>query len=320
MINLVYIAGSGRSGSTLLERMLSQIDEFVTVGELRHLWRADYEADLCGCGQTFKTCPFWQPILSNVFADKGGVDFESILTLRNQVDRIRYLPYMITLRQPAIYRKRYELYISIIQSIYQQLETKHKNAFIVDSSKDISTLYLLARLPSIKLHVVHMVRDSRAVAYSRQRKRVNPQFVKQVKYLATYSPTYAAWDWLYRNTFVEWGRSLYHCYHALRYEDLVNDPVTTMGKLCTTLEINEPDFQFISASHVDLSKPAHTVSGNPMRFESGPTMLKLDLAWEQKMKKEDKWIVTGLTWPLLIRYRYALSTKSVSLYTAGIIR
>ena len=48
---VVYIAGSGRSGSTLLERALGEIPGFVNVGELIDLYRrvADH-GELCGCG------------------------------------------------------------------------------------------------------------------------------------------------------------------------------------------------------------------------------------------------------------------------------
>ena len=36
---ILFIAGIGRSGSTLLSRMLAQIDGFQAVGELHHLWQ-----------------------------------------------------------------------------------------------------------------------------------------------------------------------------------------------------------------------------------------------------------------------------------------
>lgn len=307
MIEVLYISGSGRSGTTLLERMLGQLTGFITVGELRHLWRGDFEIDLCGCGVPFSNCPFWQPIMDKIFADSESIDFKSILMLRNQVDRVRYIPYILMPQRPLQYQQRYERYTDIIQRIYGQIQDRFEQPLIVDSSKDVSTLYLLAKMPHVRLHVVHMIRDSRGVAYSRQRKRKNPQFVNQVQYLAIYSPARSAWDWLYQNLLIESGRSLFDTYQLIRYEDLVVDPVASIKRLCAGIGINDVDLRFIQSSIVDLSQPTHTASGNPMRFQTGPIKLKLDSVWQQNLKKSDRWIVTFITWPLLKRYRYILA-------------
>src|SRR5262252_9835277 len=60
---VLYIAGSGRSGSTLLERALGEIPGFVNVGELIDLYRRVAEhGERCGCGQEFARCPFWSRV------------------------------------------------------------------------------------------------------------------------------------------------------------------------------------------------------------------------------------------------------------------
>jgi hypothetical protein len=304
MIDVVYIAGSGRSGSTLLERMLGQTEAFVAVGELRHLWRADYKMDLCGCGIPFQNCPFWQPILTDVFAGSANIDFATMLTLRNQVDRMRYLPYMLLPWKTAVYRQRHAQYTGIIQQIYRQVQTRTGKPFIVDSSKDISTLYLLATMPSIRLHVIHLVRDSRAVAYSWQRKRVNPQVTQQTRLMPTYSPAYAAFDWLYRNLFVTWGKSLYDSYSFVRYEDLVREPLIFLRAFNEKLGLHCADWPFIRNVEVDLTGVAHTASGNPMRFQQETLTLREDDVWRRKMQSGPQRLVTGMTWPWLRRYHY----------------
>ncbi|MCZ7671658.1 MAG: sulfotransferase [Chloroflexi bacterium] len=63
-IPVLFIAGAGRSGSTLLERMLGQTADLSPIGELRHLGRQDFELDLCGCGQRFQECPFWAAVFA----------------------------------------------------------------------------------------------------------------------------------------------------------------------------------------------------------------------------------------------------------------
>ncbi len=50
-IPLLYIGGVGRSGSTLVERVLNEAPEVHAMGETHHLWERGITADqLCGCG------------------------------------------------------------------------------------------------------------------------------------------------------------------------------------------------------------------------------------------------------------------------------
>ena len=63
MIPVVYIGGCQRSGSTLLDRMLSQVPEHLSAGEVVHLWiRGLGGNELCGCGAVFLDCPFWTEV------------------------------------------------------------------------------------------------------------------------------------------------------------------------------------------------------------------------------------------------------------------
>jgi hypothetical protein len=64
-VKVLYIAGSGRSGSTILDNTLGQIDGFFSVGELRYIWeRGLIEDRLCGCGERVHQCPFWAAALT----------------------------------------------------------------------------------------------------------------------------------------------------------------------------------------------------------------------------------------------------------------
>jgi hypothetical protein len=38
-VTVLYVAGTGRSGSTLLARVLGEADGFVAAGELRYVWQ-----------------------------------------------------------------------------------------------------------------------------------------------------------------------------------------------------------------------------------------------------------------------------------------
>ena len=72
---MVYIAGSGRSGSTILDNILGQIGGWASAGELRFLWERGVLGDrLCGCGERFSVCPFWTQVLRSVSASGVAPD------------------------------------------------------------------------------------------------------------------------------------------------------------------------------------------------------------------------------------------------------
>src|SRR5438270_2363933 len=60
---LVYIASSGRSGSTVLELLLGAHSACWTLGEFHVLpWLLRTNVKPCGCGSPVAQCPFWQSI------------------------------------------------------------------------------------------------------------------------------------------------------------------------------------------------------------------------------------------------------------------
>ena len=90
---MVYLAGLGRSGSTLLERLLGEMPGACPAGEVVHMWlRGVRDDERCGCGQPFGSCPFWQQVGQAAFGGWDRVDVDRVTRLRAQVDRTRFLP------------------------------------------------------------------------------------------------------------------------------------------------------------------------------------------------------------------------------------
>ncbi len=307
-IKVLFITGSGRSGSTLLERMLGQIDAFVSVGEIRHFWRQDYKAELCGCGRLFRECPFWTAVFTEAFGSRK-INFPEILALRQKVDRIRYIPAMLSPWQTQSYKKDKKNYTDILIALYQAIKKVSGKEIIIDSSKDVSSYYLLSTLPEIDLHVIHLVRDSRAVAYSWQRKKVQPHVVNETSFMPVFSPRHSAWEWFYRNILAEAGKVRAQTYFRLRYKDIICEPTGSIKLVCKSLQLDTISLNFINENHVTLQQENHTVSGNPVRFQKGEIQLKLDNEWQEAMSKRDKQIVTAITWPFLLQYGFPVRKK-----------
>jgi len=305
MIDVLYIAGAGRSGSTLLERLLGEIAGTVPVGELRHLWTEDPTVARCGCGRRIVECDFWSEVLQRAGIASDAVSFQEMLALQRQVDRIRYLPPMLAhpLASHA-YSQRRESYSQTLRRLYGAALAVGGGRVIVDSSKDISMLYLLTQMSDVRLRLLHLVRDSRAVAYSLTKVTVRPHVPDQVTYMNRYSPAWSAADWLYRNTLSEAARGRADGYMRWRYEDLVADPRGSLRRVADFMGLTNADLSFLETEEIVLTQPSHTVAGNPMKFQSGGLRLRRDDAWREALPPASRALVTALTWPLLRRYGY----------------
>src|SRR5688500_6785417 len=65
---VLLLGGAGRSGATVLERVLGELPGACSAGELVHLWqRGVLDDETCGCGESFGRCPFWVEVGARAF-------------------------------------------------------------------------------------------------------------------------------------------------------------------------------------------------------------------------------------------------------------
>src|SRR5262245_27937716 len=111
-VKVLYIGGYSRSGSTILLRLLGQMDNFAAVGELWDIWRRSFtENQLCGCGQPFRECEFWRAVVQQAFGGFEHVDPQAMQALRHSVQSNHHLPFLaLPFLQPPAYRERLSRY------------------------------------------------------------------------------------------------------------------------------------------------------------------------------------------------------------------
>ena len=163
---VLYIAGVGRSGSTLLDTLLGQLDGFVSVGELRNLWlRGLTDGWPCGCGAPVRECPFWSAVLEAAFGSAGSVSVEAMRELQAHTVRTRHLPalWWSTAHGPSDSVKRYG---EVLSRLYHGIAEVSGARVVVDSSKHPSDALVASTLKGLELYVLHLVRDPRGVAFS----------------------------------------------------------------------------------------------------------------------------------------------------------
>lgn len=297
---VIFIGGYGRSGSTLLSQLLGRHAEVFPTGELRHIWRRGFGDDqLCGCGERFRTCEFWRAVRSKVDESLESGWAATAAALQDSVDRARFVPLLInpSLRTPS-FRSRLGEYLTVVESIYSAIATVSGCRVIVDSSKDPSHGFLLSTSRRLELKVLHLVRDSRAVAYSWKRRKPRPEVHDPGAEMPRLSPVRSALEWNFYNLMAELLGSRAD-YVRVRYEELAERPRAVLGDLCRRFGL-DPVPRLEGSSFVAGS--SHSVSGNPVRFETGRVTITKDVEWENRMTRRDHLTATVLTWPLLRRY------------------
>src|SRR5205807_1257568 len=101
------------------------------------------ENHLCGCGQPFRSCPYWRDVFDRAFGGFEALDANRLLELSSQVDRVRYIP---LLAAPALrsstFRRRLTDWSATLGRLYGAMAEVARADVLVDSSKDPSYAFL----------------------------------------------------------------------------------------------------------------------------------------------------------------------------------
>jgi Sulfotransferase family len=313
-IRVLYIGGWGRSGSTLLDLILGQAPGVFSAGEVREIWqRGLVENRPCGCERPFRECPFWQAVGEAAFGGWDRIPLPEILRLRYSLDRPWSFPALPLSRVMNSIGTRIQAYTGTLQRLYAAIAEVSGATVIVDSSNLPSHAFLLRAMPGIDLRVIHLVRDSRAVAFSWRKHVEKARSGGPPAALPRYDPGSSSLRWLYYNGLTQTLRQLQVPYTFVRYEDLMDAPRVQAGRLLrhAGLTGNAAEPSYIVGQRVRL-EGNHTAEGNPMRFVTGELELRADQAWRRQMPSRDRRVVTALTLPLLSAYGYPLNGQTTS--------
>lgn len=307
-LQVVYIVGCGRSGSTLLERMLGAIPGFTNGGELIGLFpRVALEDQRCGCGQPFSVCPFWKSVGKRAYGgwDKDAV--QRVAKLQRSVIRQRYVPFLVEPRTaPRTFRELLREYIAAYRDLYTSIAEVSGAGVLVDASKSPAQLLAMRSIRGIDVRVLHLVRDSRGVAHSWNKSGINlPHVHDRQRIMRTHAPRRTAVIWSTFQMEAALLRAMSRESSRIRYEDLVANPRRTLEQALASIGLPvQPDcLEHVDESGVTLGS-SHGIAGSRSRFTNGRIELQLDDDWRLRLSPASRRVVTALTLPQLIMYGY----------------
>jgi hypothetical protein len=303
-ISVLYIGSCSRSGSTLLDRMLGQVEGCFSVGELSRIWDRGFQKNqLCGCGKPFRECEFWNEAAREAYGGMEALDVAEVLAVKRRVESVRSLPGLYFSGGSAGFRSRFRRYSEVLYRLYHGIQKASGCRVIIDSSKEPSHGYVLNAVSGLDLHVVHLVRDSRAVAFSWRRQKRRPEIHWKEEDMERFGLAWTSMKWNIVNLSVDLLKRRTSSHGMLNYETLSSSPNETLAGILRRLGWGEEEIAATLGKGLVFGVN-HTVSGNPMRFEKGELRIRTDEEWKSKMTHLRKFLVTALTFPLLWKYGY----------------
>lgn len=311
-VRVIYIIGAGRSGSTLLDTVLANHPDVVGVGELVNLHSAGWTSnEVCACGKLGTECSFWTRVREAWQRRVPEATVEGYIALQKRIEFYSGLGLMQIarmLRQRFSPTAEFQAYLRQTEALYLAIAEVSGKSVVVDSSKHPLRGALLAHLKAIDLRLVHLVRDARAVTWSRKKaldadKKSGVQLAIRPR-PAWYSVAY----WAFVNVL-----SLIICLVRrkqsvrMRYEDFVAEPqaqLERIGRVCG-LDYSATAQALLAGESL---KVEHPIAGNRMRMK-GSVTLKPDWEWRERLPARDRavcWLCAG--W-LLLAFGYGRRDK-----------
>lgn len=296
-LTVLCVTGWCRNGSTIIGNVLNEVPGFCHVGELHFLWKNATGRgvnDRCGCGEPLTGCPLWSEVLAAGVPAGTTLDAHADTVIRRQRSRVRTRhTWRVLDRGP--HDTEIRAHAALMARTYQAVADRTGARVIVDTTKIPGEAALLPHLTGLRTYYVHLVRDPRAVAHSWRAP-------KDYVYAMSAARSTAYWHGFNlasaaitrRNP----DRSLF-----LRYEEFTADPAGTVDALLRLVGTDPADNP-VRGRTVRL-RTNHTVTGNPDRFRTGPTVIRdTDDGWRRTLSRRDRLAATVLAWPLFSRYGY----------------
>ncbi len=287
--------GSGRSGSTLLGIILGNHPDVFNSGEINNVKGFTENRFSCSCGQEIDSCTYWPRVIKKWGMLNTGEKPDQTMNKTHKIENFKSpMAWLRILTSYFIKSSYFQDYINSQYNFYRAIGEESGKSIIVDISKNPLRAYVLNKHPKIDVKIIHLVRDGRGVAWSRN-KYVNPNVVQK-------SIRRTAFFWSIVNKQGDFVRRKVKNSCLILYENLVKNPEVTLREIADAVEI-EAD-PLIDGLQSNLAQEeTHIMAGNKLRREKS-IKLKLDEEWRQKLDSKKQKTFVRLAGRGLRKYGY----------------
>lgn len=325
---VIFIVGTGRSGSTILDLFLGQHPMIQSAGELCNVAKSGWiGGEFCSCGDRVSACRFWNDVRKR-WEELTGTTPEEYERLRTLVEQRRSTLWKLLrddrLENLVLSEKGPGEFLAYAQwtvALYRAITEVNGKKIIVDSSKNPARGLALAmmdqRMDLIDLDLIQLVRDVRGFAWSQRKSFRRDERAGVARDLAPRPVWKSALVWLFINSISEKVLARHEPSRTLllRYEDFAGDTLQEALKIASFLNISPEPWLDVLAAKRPLEN-SHVVAGNRVRMQRQIT-IRPDTEWQSRLTGFEKalcWFLAG--WKAH-RYGYAWRSPIETLDASG---
>ncbi len=306
-IRVAFIVGAGRSGSTVMDIVLGNHPDVASVGELCNLHRSGWtNNEYCACGDRGQQCNFWSDVFREWTAQSSAAEVSRYLDLQEKFENFRHFGRSRWLRlgRERIWQSQeFQDFTAQTGQLYKAIAAVSGKRIIVDSSKNPLRAAILSRVPEVDLRLIHLVRDGRAVAWSRQKAFEKDEKGGVASGIRSRPIWYSVTWWTIVNMISGLVRRTQSDKSLLvRYEDFVADPRTSLDQIGDLVGV---DLGSVTQGLLDgdAMQVSHAIAGNRVRM-TGSVKLKADLEWQRMLPTRERRICWAIAGWMLYSYQY----------------
>jgi len=309
---VLFIGGEGRSGSTVLERLLAVHPRTAAVGEAKYLFdRGVGQRELCGCGQPVPECPLWSEVGKQLVGGWESRKGRELVRFFAKVNKPSRLPVTVMGRGAMVRRAR-----DVLADLYPLIAELTGSSVIIDSSKHPSWAHLLTGTETVDLRVVHLVRHPSGVVQSWSRPLERPQAASGTgeQMMPAHSSVEVVIRWNTFNRLFERLARRSVPTILVRYEDYVEALEDTVRACLGLVGLAYDSMPLAMTS-------GHGIAGNPSRFARDDTQISVDDRWVTELGGAKHALVSAATRRRRRTYGYrfnrSLPTRPILRHAAG---
>lgn len=277
---LLYVMGTARSGSTILEILLATGAHCVGTGELASIVRDGFLANkTCSCGNPFDKCGFWSKVRARL-----SLSDEQIKEWAALQKRIDWHTGFIAQVLRLVPRHELNRYLQFNSNLLSAIRETSGADVIIDSSKFAGRALALSRLSDFELCVICLTRSPEGLMSSFRKPNRDEQRPKAPWAVFVY---YAAVIVLLRVASILLRKRILF----LRYEDLVGDGRSSLERIGQTfgVDLSAPIERIRTNDDFEVG---HIVTGNRLRKEGRVRFMAAGGA--KRVSTEKHWLQVGL--------------------------
>ncbi|MDT0607821.1 sulfotransferase [Croceitalea rosinachiae] len=276
---IIYIMSNQRSGSTLIENVLSKSSQIVSLGEAAllsgHIHKTGPGSNWdwnCSCGESLLECDFWNKIYRKLeISDPREITNTRIDNPKGE--------------DKAKQKSNNDKVKALMNQIYKAVFETTKCNVLVDSSKEAFHGTSLYQNSPFNFKFIYLRRDLRAVSISKQKwwKRYGGEDKSLLRFLLS--------NYLHRMRYSSMLRSVKkEDIYYLKYEEFFDNPQKILDEMSNFFGFDAYEMP----EYMELNND-HTIAGTPNRFE------------KRKIKYDDQWHSTAKKLPLFNALGYILN-------------